>query len=113
MTARTNWQNAMASLEEQTERRESLVAERDQTREQLSQCREAVNRAKISSLKHKFATNTQSQLASLKQTAGHMQSQLSTLAKRKCAVGAGFGFSGIHSRFRTRFNNRLGTTLGD
>lgn len=85
--ARSAWQEAMTSLEQQAEKREALVSERDQSREKLLASREKVNLAKdhASELQIRLQT-TQSQQASLKQTAVHMRSQLSTLAKRKTTL---------------------------
>lgn len=85
--ARSSWKNAMDELEQQTEKRERLIRERDQARAKLQSAREAVNQAKdnASQLEIRFQT-TQTQQASIKQTATHMQTQLSVLAKRKTVL---------------------------
>ncbi len=86
-TARSNWQIAMSHLEQQADQREALIIERDQTREKLQTARECVNQAKdgASELQIRLQTS-QSQQSSLKQTAAHIQTQLSTLARRKTAL---------------------------
>ncbi|MDR3478766.1 MAG: chromosome segregation protein SMC [Gammaproteobacteria bacterium] len=86
-TARSSWQNAMAHLEQQTEKRESLMHEREQTRATLQAARDKVNQSKdhASELQIRSQT-TQSQQSSLKQTANHVQTQLSGLAKRKTSL---------------------------
>jgi chromosome segregation protein len=85
--ARSIWQHAMSNLEHQADKRDTLLSERDQSREKLQLKRGQVNQAKdsASELQIRLQT-TQSQQASLKQTVLHMRSQLSTLAKRKTAL---------------------------
>jgi chromosome segregation protein len=85
--AKAHWQDAMSHLEEQAERRESLIAERDQSRATLQQKREAVTLSKdqASQLQIRLQTSLSEQ-STLKQSAVRMQSQLSTLAKRKSAL---------------------------
>jgi chromosome segregation protein len=86
-TARSTWQIAMTHLEQQADRRDALVAERDKTREKLQSSREAVNQSKDRASELQIRSQTsQSQQSSLKQTAQHMQTQLTTLARRKTAL---------------------------
>jgi chromosome segregation protein len=61
--------------------------ERDKTREKLQACREKVNQAKDRASELQIRSQTsQSQQSSLKQTAAHMQTQLTTLARRKTTL---------------------------
>lgn len=86
-TTRNNWQLAMTSLEEQADKREQLVIERDMTREKMQAVRAKVNASKdlVSELQIRMQTS-QSQQGSLKQTMSHMQSQLAILSKRKASL---------------------------
>jgi len=82
--ARSHWQAALDSLEQQAQKREDLIQQREQTREALQAARDNVNQTKdfASDLQIRLQTS-QSQQSSLKQTATHMQVQLSSLARRK------------------------------
>ncbi len=85
--ARLTWQSAMSSLEEQADKRESLVQQRDQTRVKLQAARDKVNQTKdfAGQLQIRLQTSLGEQ-SSLKQTVVRMQVQLSALAKRKTAL---------------------------
>jgi chromosome segregation protein len=86
-TARSNWQMAMTHLEQQADRRQALLTERDKTRETQQVARQAVNMAKDRASELQIRSQTsQSQQASLKQTAAHMQAQLTSLARRKATL---------------------------
>ncbi len=85
--SKSNWQQAMESLEQQAEKRETLMKERELTRERLQSTRDKVNQSKdiASQLQIRLQTS-QSERASLKQTAVRMQSQISALEKRKTTL---------------------------
>ena len=86
-TARSSWQHAMQDLEQQADRREGLIQERDAVRARLQDARERLNLAKDVSSQIQIRTQTsQSQEASLKQTMMRMQTQMNSLAKRKTAL---------------------------
>jgi chromosome segregation protein len=88
-SARSSWQEAMTHLEQQADSRESLIAERDLTRENLQAARETVNISKDQSSELQIRMQTsQSQQGSLKQTLVLMQTQMGILSKRKASLEA-------------------------
>lgn len=87
MTARSTWQNAMSDLEQQADRREQLIRDRDATRAQLQAARDKVHQVKDHASQLQIRQQTaQSQESTLKQTVLHMRNQLSGLAKRKTTL---------------------------
>jgi Chromosome segregation ATPases len=85
--ARSTWQFAMSDLEQQADKRENLIVERDQVRASLQTMRDSVNQAKDQASQLQIRSQTSaSQESSLKQTITRMQSQLSGMAKRKASL---------------------------
>jgi chromosome segregation protein len=86
-TAKNNWQNAMADLEQQADKREALIVERDLVRSKLQTARERLSTAKdhLSEIQIRSQTS-QSQEGSIKQSIMRLQTHLSSLAKRKTSL---------------------------
>jgi chromosome segregation protein len=85
--SRARWQEALNHLEQQADKRDALIQERESTREALQAARTNVNFTKdnASELQIRMQTSM-SQQASLKQTMGHMQSQLDGFSRRKTTL---------------------------
>ncbi|HLB58066.1 MAG TPA: chromosome segregation protein SMC, partial [Gammaproteobacteria bacterium] len=85
--SRSNWQQAMTALEQQSKQRDTLAARRDSLRERVHLARESLNQTKenVHQLEIRLQT-TKSQCASLEQTITRMQMQLTTLAERKITL---------------------------
>jgi chromosome segregation protein len=85
--ARSLWQEAMSTLEQQAIAREGLVKERDKVREQLHDTREKVNQGKeyVHGLQIRLQT-AKSQKTALQQTITRLQTQLVSLNERKITL---------------------------
>ena len=85
--ARSAWQEAMASLEQESVQRDALGQQRDSLREQLQTARNNANQAKeaVHQLEIRLQTS-KSQQASLQQTIARIETQLATLADRKAML---------------------------
>ncbi len=85
--ARSTWQKAMTYLEQQADKRESLVQERESARTRLQTARDQINHAKDRASDLQIRTQTtQSQEGALKQTMMHIKTQLMALEKRKTTL---------------------------
>jgi len=87
MKARSLWENALNELEQQANKRDALIQERDKVRHQLQHTRENANKKKdhLHELEIRLQTS-KSQKDSLKQHITRMQSQISALNERKITL---------------------------
>lgn len=85
--ARTAWQQAMESLEQQSSQRETLLKTRDDIKGKLQSTRLAVDQAKDQTHQLEIRLQTsKSQLSSLRQTMIRLNTQLETLIDRKSSL---------------------------
>lgn len=85
--SRSTWQQAMSALEQQASERDALSQQRDGLREHLQTARNSANQTKeaVHQIEIRLQTS-KSQQASLQQTIGRMQTQLTTLTDRKTTL---------------------------